>query len=111
LTAFLSLALTAMAAWLRRTVPLLMAWATLFLFGRLVARALVDGLSYTPQWRLIDLWNDLYLVGYSCLGNNMSPEERARQPDAYQAALVLAGLAGFCLVYLMQRMRGVEIVK
>jgi ABC-type transport system involved in multi-copper enzyme maturation permease subunit len=110
LTVFLSLALTATAVWLRRTVPLLMAWATLFLFGRLVARALVDGLSYNPQWRLIDLWNNLYLIGYNCLGNNMSAVERARQPEAYQAALVLATLAVFCLVYLVQRVRGVEIV-
>src|SRR5437660_2636491 len=34
LTVFLSLTLTATAAWLRRTVPMLMAWATLFLFLR-----------------------------------------------------------------------------
>ena len=37
LTVFLSLLLVATASWLRRTVPLIMVWTTLFLFLRLLA--------------------------------------------------------------------------
>jgi ABC-type transport system involved in multi-copper enzyme maturation permease subunit len=111
LTVFLSLALTATAAWMRRTVPMLMAWATLFLFFRLLATALVDGLAYDRHWRLIDLWSDLYLVGYGCLGNDLGMIRPSRQPDLYQAALVLAAGCVLCIGYLVQRIRGVEIVK
>jgi hypothetical protein len=111
MTVFLSLMLTATAAWLRRTVPMLMAWATLFLFFRLLASALVDGLGYDRHWRLIDLWDDLYLIGYYLLRNDPTTIRPAQQPDTYQAALVLCGVAAFCVGYLVHRIRGVEIVK
>ncbi len=79
LTVCLSLMLVAAATWLRRTVPMIMTWTTLFFFFRLLAVALVDGLHYHPRWRLIDLWNDTYLVGNACLG--MAPETiRSPQP-------------------------------
>ena len=39
----------------------------MFIFARLLASALVDGLHYDARWRLIDLWNDAYLVGNACL--------------------------------------------
>ena len=54
LTVVLSLLLVAVASWLRRTVPLIMAWTTLLLFLRMLATALVEGLQYDPRWRLID---------------------------------------------------------
>jgi ABC-type transport system involved in multi-copper enzyme maturation permease subunit len=111
LTVFLSLMLTATAAWLRRTVPMLMAWATFFLFFRFLARALVDGLHYDRHWRLIDLWNDLYVLGFCLLGNDLANIQPSPQPDTYQAALVLVGVAVLCVGYLVHRIRGVEIVK
>jgi ABC-type transport system involved in multi-copper enzyme maturation permease subunit len=111
MTVFLSLALTATAAWLRRTVPMLMAWGTLFLFGSLLGTALVERLDYNRHWRLIDLWNDLYLIGFRCLGNVMSEARQDRQPELYQAVLVIAAGCILCLGYLVQRIRGVEIVK
>src|SRR5439155_17372970 len=46
LTFCLSLMLVAAASWLRRTVPLIMVWTTLFFFFRLLAVALVDGFHY-----------------------------------------------------------------
>ena len=110
LTIFLSLALTATAAWLQRTVPMLMAWATLFLFGRLLATALVDNLAYDRRWRLLDLWNDLYLLGYASLGNDPG-RIRQGQPELFLAALVSAAGCVLCICYLVQRVRGVEIVK
>jgi ABC-2 type transport system permease protein len=106
LTVFLSLMLVATASWLRRTVPLIMAWTTMFFFMRLLGSALVDGLRYDPRWRLIDLWNDTYLVGNFCLG--LSPP---RQPAWYEAALVLGVMCLLCVNYLNRRIRAVEIVQ
>src|SRR6185369_4800888 len=58
LTVFLSLLLVASASWLRQTIPLVMAWTTLFFFLRLLSGALVRILHYDARWRLLDLWND-----------------------------------------------------
>jgi hypothetical protein len=95
--------------WLRRTVPLIMMWTTLFLFCRLLARALVLGLRYNPRWRLIDLWNDMNLLGNWCL--RMEPAAASVQPALHEAALVLGGVTLTCLTYLVMRIRAVEIVK
>jgi ABC-type transport system involved in multi-copper enzyme maturation permease subunit len=110
LTGTLSLMLMAAATWLRRTVPMIMAWTTLFFFFPLLARALVDGFQYDPRWRLIDLWNDMYLLGNACLGMGIETL-RGGQPAVYQAGLVTGGLALSCLIYLNLRIRAVEIVK
>jgi ABC-type transport system involved in multi-copper enzyme maturation permease subunit len=107
LTVSLTLVLLATATWLRRTVPLVMAWTTLFFFCRQLAAALVDGLGMSPRWRLFDLWNNTYLVGCACLGLDRLPY----QPAWPEAALVLAGVSLLCLSYLVLRIRGVEIVR
>jgi len=111
LTVSLSLLLVASASWLRRTVPLIMAWTTLFFFFRLLAAALVDGLQYDAHWRLIDLWNDTYLVGNYCLGVAHDAIRPAPQPEWYEAALVLGAICILCLSYLNLRTRAVEIVR
>ena len=108
LTACLSLVLVAAATWLRGTVPMIMTWTTLFFFFRLLAVSLVDGFHYDPRLRLIDLWNDTYLVGNLCLGNEAI---RTPQPPVYQAGLVLGALSLLCLIYLNRRIRAVEIVR
>jgi ABC-type transport system involved in multi-copper enzyme maturation permease subunit len=108
LTVCLSVLLVATATWLRRTVPMIMTWTTLFFFFRLLTITLVDGFHYDPRLRLIDLWNDTYLVGNFCLGNEMI---RTAQPPVYQAGLVLGALTLLCLIYLNQRIRAVEIVR
>ncbi len=108
LTVCLSLLLLASAMWLRRTVPLIMMWTTLFLFCRLLARALVVGLRFDPRWRLIDLWNDMYLLGNGCL--RMEPPAVLYQPPIFEAALVLGGVILICLLYLIKRIRAVEII-
>src|SRR5262249_58921044 len=88
-----------------------MAWTTLFVFCRFLANAVVDrlppGARWDPHWRLIDLWNNAYLVGAACLG--VGP--RARQPDWREAALILTGVSLLCLIYLVRRIRAVEIVR
>jgi ABC-type transport system involved in multi-copper enzyme maturation permease subunit len=107
-TVSLCLILLATATWLRKTVPLVMTWTTLFFFCRLLANALVDGLHFDPRWRLIDLWNDAALVGAACLGFGELP---SNQPAWRLAALVLVGVSTACLTYLVTRLRAVEIVR
>jgi hypothetical protein len=108
LTVCLGLMLVAAATLLRRTVPMIMTWTTLFFFFRLLAVTLVDGFNYDRRLRLLDLWNDTYLVGNYFLGNEVI---RSAQPAVYQAGLVLGALSLLCLIYLNQRIRAIEIVR
>jgi ABC-type transport system involved in multi-copper enzyme maturation permease subunit len=107
LTVSLTLILLATATWLRKTVPLIMAWTTLFVFCRLLGVAVVNGLHFDSRWRLIDLWNDTSLIGNFCLGL----PAMTQQPAWYEAALVLGGVCTLCLSYLVLRIRAVEVVR
>jgi ABC-2 type transport system permease protein len=103
--------LLATATWLRRTVPMIMAWTTMFFFLRLLANGLVDTMKYDARWRLIDLWNDTYVVGNMCLGIAGDAIRPSPQPAWYEAALVLGALCVLCLSYLSLRIRAVEVVR
>ncbi len=107
LSAFLSVLLVATASWMRRTMPLIMVWMSLFFFLRLLANILVDGLKWSVHFRLLDLWNNLTLLGQWLLGFANDAE---RQPPDWEAAVVLLGVSIVCLIYLNHRTRGVEIV-
>jgi ABC-type transport system involved in multi-copper enzyme maturation permease subunit len=109
LTVSLSLLLLATALWLRKTVPLVMVWSTLFFFCRVVADTVVERLNFDRHWRLFDLWNDTYLVGSRCL--NVDPPNAPFQPSWEAAALVLVGVSLTCLTYLILRIRAVEVVR
>jgi ABC-type transport system involved in multi-copper enzyme maturation permease subunit len=106
-----SLLIVTVASWMRTTVPILMTWATAFLFPRLVAGMLVDRLHFDPRLRLIDLWNDAYLVGNRLLGVPPSEVRPWPQPEDYQAGLVLLAVCAVCLAVLVRRIRAVEIVQ
>jgi ABC-type transport system involved in multi-copper enzyme maturation permease subunit len=110
LTITLSLLLVATAGWLRRTVPLVMLWAGLFVLARGLAGFLVDVRNLHPNWRLIDLWNDLYLVGLWCLRVPADPKAPA-QPDVGWAAAVVAAVCVACGLYLRRRIEAVEVVQ
>jgi ABC-type transport system involved in multi-copper enzyme maturation permease subunit len=110
LTATLSLLLVATAVWLRRTVPLVMVWAGVFVLGRMLAAFLVDGQHFDVRWRLIDLWNDLYLVGLWCLGADRTDMRPSGQPAVWEAAAVVGLVCAACLLYLRRRVQAVEIV-
>jgi ABC-type transport system involved in multi-copper enzyme maturation permease subunit len=111
LTVCLSMILVATASWLRRTVPLIMTWTMLFIFFRYLAMALVNGLQFHPRWRLMDLWNDTYLVGNRLLGVSAERIWPLPQPEVFEATLVLAVVCLLCLTYLTLRIRAVEIVR
>jgi hypothetical protein len=107
----MSLLLVATASWLRRTVPMIMVWTTLFFFCRQLTMTLVDRLQYDARLRLVDLWNDMYLVGSALLGLVPFSFRSDRQPAVGEAALVLGGVCLVCLIYLNHRIRAVEIVR
>jgi ABC-2 type transport system permease protein len=109
LTASLSMILLATALWLRKTVPLIMVWSTVFYFCRIVCDTIVDRLNFNRHWRLFDLWNDTFLIGSKCLG--IVPSNVDSQPEWYLAALVLGGVSLLCLTYLILRIQAVEIVR
>jgi ABC-2 type transport system permease protein len=111
LTVCLSIMLLATSCWLRKTVPLIMVWTTVFFFFRLVAVALVDGLQYNARWRLLDLWNDMTLVGGTCLGLGNESFRSPRQPGAAEALFVLSAVCVACLIYLSRQIRAVEVVR
>lgn len=110
LTVFLSIILVATSVWMKRTMPIIMVWTSLFMFLRLLVQLLVDRLQYDPAWRLLDLWNSVCLLGFACLGFAENQIYPAPQPPTWQAALSLLGVCTVCLIYLDRRMRSVEIV-
>lgn len=110
LTISLSLMLLATATWLRRTIPMIMAWTTLFIFFRLLSSALVDGLHYDARWRLMDVWHNTYLLGNYLLGIPHDAIRPAPQPRTVEALWVLGAACLLCLTYLNLRIRAVEIV-
>jgi len=107
----LSILLVATASWMRRTIPLMMAWISLFFFIRVMVVLLVDRLKLDVRWRLLDLWNDMCLVGQWCLSIAHDAISPRPQPEFWEAALVLAGVCALCLIYLSRRTRGVEVVR
>jgi ABC-2 type transport system permease protein len=108
---FMSIVLVAVASWVRRTMPLILVWVSLFLFPRLIANILVDGLKYDVRWRLLDLWNNLGLAGRACLGFEHRYITPAPQPGFVEAALTLLGVCTACLILLNLRTRDVPIVR
>jgi ABC-2 type transport system permease protein len=110
LTVTLSLLVMATAVWVRRTVPMAMVWMGVFALLRLLAVWLVDGMHGHPSWRLIDLWNDLYLIGLWCLQADPATIRPQPQPAIWEAALAIGAVCAACLLYLRKRVQAVDIV-
>lgn len=111
MTVGMSLILVATASWLRRTVPMVMVWTAVFVLGRIVPRWLVDGLKMPEHWRLLDLWNDFYLIGMACFGVPNGEVKPGPQPPYWEAALVVGVVCAACLIYLHRRIRAIEVVR
>ena len=110
LTVVLSLLAVSTAVWLRRTVPLVMVWMGLFALLPMLSGWLVDA-TKDERWRLIDLWNSLYLCGLSCLGADHATVRPPPQPDYWQAWVAVAAVTAACVLYLRRRIQAVEIVQ
>ena len=79
---------------------------------RLVQRWLVDGLNLPVEWRLLDIWNDMYLFGQWVFGTPLDyirPHNQP-QPAYWKATLVMVGVCVGCALYLRKRVRAVEVV-
>ena len=111
LTITLGLLVVATAVWVRRTVPMVMIWMGLFVFMRMLSAWLVDGLKFDERWRLVDLWNDLYLCGLCCLQADHATVRPPPQPAYWEAWLTVAGVCVACVLYLRRRIQAVEIVQ
>jgi hypothetical protein len=85
-----------------------MMWTTLLFFLRQLGYFLT---RTSPSWRLIDLWNDTYLLGCFCLGMDHDAIPLGPYPSYLEAALVLGAICLLCLTYLILRIRAVEIVR
>lgn len=109
LSVTLSLLVVATAVWVRRTVPMVMVWMGIFIFLRTLAAWLTDALQ-DERWRLLDLWNNLYLCGLSCLGAEHESIRPAPQPEFVNAWLVVGGVCAACLLYLRKRVQAVEVI-
>ncbi|QJW93990.1 ABC transporter permease subunit [Frigoriglobus tundricola] len=109
LTVTLGLLVVATAVWVRRTVPLAMIWMGLFALLPMLAGWLVDS-TKDERWRLIDLWNNLYLCGLSGLRADPATVRPQPQPEYWEAWLAVAGVVGACVLYLRRRIQAVEIV-
>jgi ABC-type transport system involved in multi-copper enzyme maturation permease subunit len=110
MTVVLGAVLVATAVAVRRTIPLIMIWTGLFVFTRQLANLLVDGAKLDARWRLLDLWNDLYLAGLAMLGVDRDTVRPAAQPEFWEAFAALALIVAACLLYLRKRIHAVEVV-
>ena len=78
LSVAVGLLLFALVSWMPKPVPLVMLWGGLFVFLPILSRILTfamrepgmrrrDAMEESP-WRLLDFWNDLYIVGNKFFG-------------------------------------------
>src|SRR5262249_12256145 len=107
LTVTFSLLVVTIASWMKTTVPVILTWVTVFLFPRVVSQMLVNRLDFHVRLRLIDLWNDAYLVGNWLLDVPADHVRPRPQPAVHEAALVLAAVCLACLAALVRRIRAV----
>jgi ABC-2 type transport system permease protein len=102
----LSLLLFALAAWLQRTVPLVMAWSCLFILLPILSEILRTVYDDRRWWLLI-YWRDIRLVGSWFFGALEGSRDAALLNAA--AAVVLAVCLA-SLLALIPRVRAVKVV-
>lgn len=101
----------AVSSGLTRTIPIAMFWIFVFIFLRGVAVTLVERLRLSNFFKLIDLWNDLTMVGNRLIGAPTEATQIPFQPPVWSAVLTLTLLGVFCLFYLRIRLGRVEVVR
>jgi ABC-type transport system involved in multi-copper enzyme maturation permease subunit len=101
-----SLLLFAIAAWVPRTVPLVMTWLGIFVLLRALAEAL-RAINDNRTWLLLSLWDDMRRLGRWCFGSL----DAGKGPSAEQCAAALAVVSAICIVLILCRVRAVEVVK
>ena len=98
----LGLLLFALVSWMPRPVPLVMSWACLFFFLPVLSEIL-QRVFDDRQWRLLNLWRDIYAVGSRCFG-----ESAVRSRDVAhlsEAAAVIVAVCIFSFIAIVFRIR------
>jgi hypothetical protein len=100
-----SLMIFAIAAWVPRTVPLVMTWLGLFVLLKGLADAMraIDGNRY---WLLLGFWDDMHRVGRWCFGLL----DESRIPSAGYCLAVLSAVCLISLILILRRVRAVEVI-
>ena len=88
----LGLLLFALVSWMPRPVPLVMSWACLFFFLPVLSEILSKVFD-DRQWRLLNLWRDIYAVGSRCFG-----EAAVRSRDVAHLSEAAAVIVAVCIV-------------
>jgi ABC-type transport system involved in multi-copper enzyme maturation permease subunit len=102
----LSLVLFAMAAWLQRTVPLVMGWACLFVLLPAVG-AILRNVYDDRRWHLLAFWRDIRLVGSWFFGAVAERDE----PLMGGAAAVVLIVCTAAAVAAIPRLQAVRVVR
>lgn len=102
----LSILLATLSAYLHRVAPIAITWSSVFVLLRIMANYL-RGRDHLSYWNLIDPWRDIRYVGRLCFGNFDRPGE---YDLALWALLILTVLCGVSLLFLLRRVRAVDIV-
>jgi hypothetical protein len=102
-----SILLVTISAYLQRIVPITITWASLFLLlGRLGSYMYRE--TQVEDWRLLDPWRDMRLVGRLCFGTF---RDEAEHELAWRALLLLTSLCALALAALVYRVRAVDVVE
>jgi len=102
----LGLVLFASAAWLQRTVPLVMGWSCLFVLLPAVAEIL-HHVTDDRRWELLIFWRDIRLVGTWFFGALDPAKETQLLPGAIAVVLAVCVLSALAIV---PRVRAVKVV-
>lgn len=106
LSVVLSLVLVAMASWLPRTVPLVMAWSGVFAFLPLVG-ALLRNAQDDRRWHLLGIWRDVRLIGTWCFGGVNNDKDMQLLLPAIVIVVVVCLVS---LVAVIPRLRGARVI-
>jgi ABC-2 type transport system permease protein len=102
----LSLLLFALTSLLKKTVPLVMAWACVFVLLPAVA-LLMREVFHGRHWQLLMLWRDLRLVGTWCFGGIDSENELALIKPAIA---IIVGVWIISAALIASQVRAVRVV-
>ncbi|NUQ62758.1 MAG: hypothetical protein HUU20_09725 [Pirellulales bacterium] len=102
----LSLVLFALAAWLQRTVPLVMGWACLFVLMPAIG-AILRKVYDDRHWHLLSFWRDIRLLGSWCFGAIPDRDE----PLIIGAVTVVAAVCAVAVLAAIPQVQAVKVVR
>jgi ABC-type transport system involved in multi-copper enzyme maturation permease subunit len=103
----LSLVLFAMAAWLQRTVPLVMGWACLFVLLPVIG-AILRNVYDDRRWYLLAFWRDIRLLGSWCFG---ALDPRRDEPMMGGAVAIVVAVCVAAALLAIPRVQAIKVVR